>query len=85
MTPSRWKASMLIYAIISQHWHGAADAFLESWKISRRFLQFLYKLTTALASRKNAIAPNIQEPRFPFPSLTSFNCAFGHSLISSAP
>ncbi len=42
-------------------------------------LQSLCGPTTALASRKNSVAPAILESLSPFPSLISFNCAFGHS------
>ncbi len=35
MTLSQWKVSMLLRAIISLHWHGAAGVFLESWKTSK--------------------------------------------------
>ncbi len=33
MTPSPWRVSMLICAIISLLWHAAAGVFRESWKI----------------------------------------------------
>ena len=35
MTPSPWRVSMLICAIISLLWHAAAGVFLESWKTFR--------------------------------------------------
>jgi hypothetical protein len=35
MTPSPWRVSMLICAIISLLWHAAADVFRESWKTFR--------------------------------------------------
>lgn len=34
-TPSPWRASMLICAMISLLWHGAADVFRKSWKTSK--------------------------------------------------
>ena len=71
---------MLICAIISLRWHGEADAFPENWKISRRFLLFLFRPTTVSDCRKNAIALVIQGLLSLFPSLTSFNSAFGHSI-----
>ena len=48
--PSQWRVSMLICAIIFLHWHGAAGAFHESWKIFRRSLLYLSAPITALAS-----------------------------------
>ena len=55
MTPSQWKVSTLICAIISLRWHGEADAFPENWKISRRFLLFLFRPTTVSDYRKTSI------------------------------
>ena len=72
---------MLICAIISLLWHAAADAFPENWKISRRFLLFLFRPTTVSDYRKTVIALVIQGLLSLFPSLTSFNSAFGHSQI----
>ena len=83
MTPSRWKVSTLICAIISQHWHDGADAFPENWKISRRFLLFLFRPATVLDYRKTAIAPVIRGVLFLFPSLTAFNAVFGLPSVSS--
>ena len=79
MTPSQCKVSMLIYAIISLLSLGRADTFPENWKISRRFLLFLFRPTTVSDYRKTSIALVIQGLLSLFPSLTSFNSAFGHS------
>ena len=70
---------MLICAIISLRWHGEADAFPENWKISRRFLLFLFRPTTVWDYRKTAIALVTLGALSLFPSLASFNSAFGHS------
>ena len=80
MTPSRWKVSMLIYAIISLLSLGRADTFPENWKIHRRFLLFLFRSVTISDCRKNAIAHVIQGLLSLFLSLTSFNSVFGHFL-----
>lgn len=84
MTLSLWKASMLICAITSQRWHGAADVFLENWRTFRRFLLFSFRPITALVSRKTAIVPVTQGLLFLFPSLISFNCALGHSCFDGS-
>ena len=79
MTPSRWKASMLICAIISRHWPGGAGVSRENWRISRRSSRSLFMLIIVLDARRTVIVPAILGPLFPFPSLTSFNSPFGHS------
>ena len=79
MTPSRWKASMRICAIISQHWPGGAGVFQESWRIFGRSLTFSSGLTIVSERRKSAIVPFIRGQLCPFHSLTFFNSLFGHS------
>ena len=70
---------MLICAIISQRWRGAAGVSLERWRISRLFLLFLWRPITVLAGKKNFTVLIIREPLFPSLSLIFFNCVFGHS------
>lgn len=82
MTPSRWRVSTLICAIISLRWHGEAGAFRENWRIFRLFLLFSYRLITASAFKRTTIAPAIQGLLYPFLSLTSFNSSFGYSRIN---
>ena len=82
VTPSRWRVSTLICAIIFRHWRGEVDVFRESWKISRLFWLCSCGLTTVLEFIKTAIVPTIRGSRHPVLSLISFNCAFGHSAIT---
>lgn len=79
MTPSRWKVSTLICAIISQHWPDGADVFQGNWRTFRQFLLFSFRPITVLDSRRTAIVPAILAQLSPFLSLTSFNSLFGHS------
>ena len=83
MTPSQRRVSTRICAIISQHWPGAADAFLENQRISRRFSLFSYKHTAASDFKRNVTVPDTRTPLSLFSSLTFFSCAFGHSRVGS--
>lgn len=84
-----WEAEEYKYkpicAIIFPHWHGAADAFLESGKIFRLSLLFSSVPTTALASKNIAAVPVTRGLLFPFLFLIPFNCAFGHSSPFNLP
>lgn len=81
MTPSRWKVSTLICAIISQHWPDGADVFQGNWRTFRQFLLFSFRPITVLDSRRTAIVPAILAQLSLFLSLTSFNSSFGHPPI----
>ena len=70
---------MLIYGIIFPRWRVAADVFLGSWKIFRRFFPSLFRPIIASAGRKCYTAPAIIPLLFLSPSLISFKSSFGHS------
>ena len=70
---------MLIYGIIFPRWRVAADVYLGSWKIFRRFFPSLFRPIIASAGRKCYTAPAIIPLLFLSPSLISFKSSFGHS------
>ncbi len=80
---SRNKLSRTIQRMVDAAPEGEADVFPGSWRTCRRFLLSLCRLTIVLAFKSIAIVPFIQGLLFPFLYLTSFNCVFGHSGISS--